>query len=139
MKAGPARTPRATTRPHPTDPHGSFEATCWKLRGARRHQPPGRPIEMRSPDQTSSDSNPATAKPPSSMDQSPLSNPRSRPSLVSRKFVASRNMGTTLWFGVVVCVLSDGVSVHQRNVVLARAMALGCCTAATVGDKLHLA
>ena len=42
--------------------------------------------------QTRSDSNPATTKPPKSIDQSPVSNPRSRPSPVSRKVVAYRNI-----------------------------------------------
>ena len=52
-----------------------------------------RPIEAAIADQTRSASSPATTKPPSSIDQSPVSNPRSRPSFVSRKVVANRNMG----------------------------------------------
>jgi len=48
----------------------------------------------RSNGQTSRASNPATAKPPSSIDQSPVSKPRSRPSFV-RRSVASRSIGIT--------------------------------------------
>jgi hypothetical protein len=45
----------------------------------------------RSNDQTIKASNPAKKKPPSSIDQSPVSNPRSRPSAVKRS-AAERNI-----------------------------------------------
>jgi hypothetical protein len=45
----------------------------------------------RSNDQTIKARNPAKKKPPSSIDQSPVSNPRSRPSAVKRS-VAERNI-----------------------------------------------
>ncbi len=41
--------------------------------------------------------NPANTKPPTSIDQSPVSKPRRRPSVVKRS-VARRNIVATFWF-----------------------------------------
>jgi hypothetical protein len=67
----------------------------------------------RSNDQTIKASNPAKKKPPSSIDQSPVSNPRSRPSPEKRS-VAERNMADAFFVSFDVVSFDRFLSKHAK-------------------------
>jgi hypothetical protein len=74
-------------------------------------------------DQTINVSKPAKKKPPNNIDQSPVSNPKSRPSAVKRS-AAERNILDAFlsfdpsWFKHARCVLAVAVRQHRATTVI---------------------
>lgn len=114
--------------------HGLNRSDCIVTANGNSNAPlktPSSAFELATADQTRSASSPATTKPPTNIDQSPVSKPRSRPSLVNRRVVASRNMGEP--YDLLTALPSN----RHRDGILAGRMAFGCCRNATVSGKLH--